>query len=499
MAAALLAQRARRPGIPVADEVSLAVLVLCGVARHKSLMALLDGGLRLLAPGWRLDDKLLCAAEAGLRAVIGPPVIFCGSALPAIFDPAGAGAEMEFAFGALLFGEALAAGWPWTLELRLGPAPRAAVRSGSRLHTRARRRCLRLQPLADRGLGGELVSAADPSTVASVFFDDAGVVFVGCSRAVFGPARHVRGPLPAWLVQKKTQWLPEYVRLALDNGGTPIYPTLTVTTLVERRHVWERLIVMECVTRAIVSGKLCYPRTCWRITLSYLPNHKSWEEAGVKVKLGEKAARYFCQGVIEFVHPEQPLPTIIEPKGSMPKKGPDGYRNFADGRERNKSIADWGSRLFTARDLAAALSWRSIVHGFDISDGYHIAPLTDCTGELVLCFGIVGVRRVYDGDPDFEPPVEVGADGSFQPIPGPHGPQIQFECGWRFHVGCWPGCCWQTCDKSYCGMFFDGCVARWAVAHFGQKPAGCPLNCIALCLSIPKGEGLQCIEGPTSM
>ena len=31
-------------------------------------------------------------------------------------------------------------------------------------------------------------------------------------------------------------------------------------------------------------------------------------------------------------------------------------------------------------------------------------------------------------------------------------------------------------------MFFDGCVARWAVAHFGQKPAGSPLNCIALCL-----------------
>ena len=30
-------------------------------------------------------------------------------------------------------------------------------------------------------------------------------------------------------------------------------------------------------------------------------------------------------------------------------------------------------------------------------------------------------------------------------------------------------------------MFFDGCVCRWAVAHFGQKPAGSPLNCIALC------------------
>ncbi len=112
---------------------------------------------------------------------------------------------------------------------------------------------------------------ADPSTVASVFFDDAGVVFVGCSRAVFGSARHVRAPLPAWLVQKRTRWLPEYVRLARDDGGMPIYPTLTVTALVEQRHVWERMIVMDGVTRAIVSGKLCYPRTCWRITPSYHP------------------------------------------------------------------------------------------------------------------------------------------------------------------------------------------------------------------------------------
>jgi hypothetical protein len=38
------------------------------------------------------------------------------------------------------------------------------------------------------------------------------------------------------------------------------------------------------------------------------------------------------------------------------------------------------------------------------------------------------------------------------------------------------------CNKSYTGMFFDGCVCRWAVVHFGQKPAGSPLNCIALCL-----------------
>jgi hypothetical protein len=57
----------------------------------------------------------------------------------------------------------------------------------------------------------------------------------------------------------------------------------------------------------------------------------------------------------------------------------------------------------------------------------------------------------------------VGEDGSVQPA---HGPQAIFEYGWRLHVGCQLGDCCQTCDKSLCSFFFDGCVYRWAVAHF---------------------------------
>jgi hypothetical protein len=123
----------------------------------------------------------------------------------------------------------------------------------------------------------------------------------------------------------------------------------------------------------------------------------------------------------------------------VPKKGKDLYRDIVDGLEGNRSIADLGSRLFTlaaARDLAPVLSLRSIVHGFDIIDGYHIAPLTGCTGKLVLGFVIVTVLSVYDWDSDFEPPVELGADGSFQSIPGPHGLQVRFQLGWRLHTGC---------------------------------------------------------------
>jgi hypothetical protein len=73
---------------------------------------------------------------------------------------------------------------------------------------------------------------------------------------------------------------------------------------------------------------------------------------------------------------------------------------------------------------------------FDISDGYHASLLT---GSTVEGFWITCVRRVYEGDPEWLTPVVVGADGSFQPAPGPHGPHAVFEYGWRLHVGRWPG------------------------------------------------------------
>jgi hypothetical protein len=239
---------------------------------------------------------------------------------------------MDFAFGALLFGEAQEAGWSWALALRLF----SDLRRGwpcSRGHCFIPERGKGVLA-GSRWLTLELVSAADPSTVASVFFDDAGVVFVGCP---------VRGQLPAWLVQEKIHWLQEYVQLALDDGGMLIYPTLTVTALVERLHVWERLIMMDGVTRAIVSGKLCYQRTCWLITPSYLPPPQELGGGGCE---GE-ARLEGGSGAIEFVHPWQPLPTIIEPKGSVPKNGPDGFRDIAGVR-----------RVFDGETRTLSRRWR---------------------------------------------------------------------------------------------------------------------------------------------
>ena len=62
-----------------------------------------------------------------------------------------------------------------------------------------------------------------------------------------------------------------------DSEGRLIFPELTVTSVVERRHVWvKRIPNMDGVVRALVFGKLCYPRIDWRICPSFKPNHKSW-------------------------------------------------------------------------------------------------------------------------------------------------------------------------------------------------------------------------------
>ena len=41
---------------------------------------------------------------------------------------------------------------------------------------------------------------------------------------------------------------------------------------------------------------------------------------------------------MEFVPPGAPLPTVIEPKAAVAKKGADKYRDITDAREGNKSL-----------------------------------------------------------------------------------------------------------------------------------------------------------------
>ena len=71
---------------------------------------------------------------------------------------------------------------------------------------------------------GRIVSEADPDVTVSVYFDDAGVGYVSCTRAVFGAAADGRGLVPAWLKRSWSLWFPEYIRFKLDESGIPILP-----------------------------------------------------------------------------------------------------------------------------------------------------------------------------------------------------------------------------------------------------------------------------------
>lgn len=71
---ALLAQRARRPGIPLGEEVNLATMVLQGTACYEGVSLLLQGGLRAMAAPWRSDQERVEDAEARLSHIAGSSV-----------------------------------------------------------------------------------------------------------------------------------------------------------------------------------------------------------------------------------------------------------------------------------------------------------------------------------------------------------------------------------------------------------------------------------------
>jgi hypothetical protein len=138
------------------------------------------------------------------------------------------------------------------------------------------------------------------------------------SKPVFAPRR---GERARGSVSRKSPFLPSYVRLPTDAEGRLVLPQFTVTSVVEQRHVWMQSIPnMDGVVRALVCGKLCYPRIDWRIVPSVKPNHKSWEKPEVKAVLGLKIGTWLFQGALEWMNPRCPKPTIREPKGSVPKR-----------------------------------------------------------------------------------------------------------------------------------------------------------------------------------
>jgi hypothetical protein len=444
-------------------------MVLQGTACYEGVSLLLQGGLRAMAASWRLDQERVVDAEARLSHIAGPPAIVSGAELPAWGREPVEGGPQPFPLAVLLFGAALRAGWAWALALRLFAGLKVGWACGSGrgfVPERGKGLPPTGRDLEGRWLVSRLASQSDPSSVVTVYFDTSCVAFIECSKPIFAPRR--RRARAADRGGRPTSFLPPYVRLPTDSEGRLVFPELTVTSVVERRHVWLRRIPnMDGVVRALVFGKLCYPRVDWRVVPSVKPNHKSWELPEVKAALGPKIATWLCQGALEWVDPRFPKPVIIEPKGAVPKKGPDKFRDIADAREGNKSLADWGVRMHTWQELADALTPCAIVWGHDLKDGYHLAVLSGCTGKLVWGWGVTGLRVIHQEDPEFDH--EVAEDGQ---LAGNREPQVRLVFGWRLHVGCWPWVCCQTCDKACNGMEFDGCCCRRAVAHFGQKTAG---------------------------
>ena len=189
---ALLAQRARRPGIPLGEEVNLATMVLQGTACYDGVSLLLRGGLRSVADCWRMDPERVADAEARLSQVVGPPAVVGGGVVPVWGREPVVGGLQPFPLAVLLFGAALRAGWAWALALRLFAGCRVGWPCG-RGRGFVIDRGKGVPPtgldLAGRWLVSRLASQTDPGSVVTVYFDARSVVFVECSKPVFAPRR----------------------------------------------------------------------------------------------------------------------------------------------------------------------------------------------------------------------------------------------------------------------------------------------------------------------
>ena len=504
MISCCLAQQSRASPLSPSDEVSAAAIVLGGAVRHEAVRALLGGGLRTLATTWHWDEARLQVALAALRGLVGSPIAFSTSAVPprrGLDDAPG-----RFPHSVVLFGAALAVGWPWATAL----AVFSSVRAGSFCNDgRGFITAYGLQLSSERLQAGSwhegrVAPREECGPPVSVWFDAGGAVFLQCSSSlrVARPARPPAARGASGVVSRPgqrlgrrigTRWFPDYIRMPLDEHGHIVIAKHLITSVFQRRHVWAQLIPMDGVTRALVFGKACYPRIGWRSLASWKPNHPGWDNAEAKAATGHQFAQWLFAGHLEYVPPDAPPPLIIEPQGYVPKKGKVKFRNITDARIGNKTLDDWGVRYFSARDFGDALTPCAIAFVDDVTEGYHLILLPGCIGDLLWGWGVRGVRLVYPGDPEYESDSdgeEAGNDVAArrpprrppEASPPTRQPIQRLVFGWRLFVGCTPYSCSGTCDKAHAGADFDGVIMRWAVPHFGQKLAGSVLNAAALCL-----------------
>jgi hypothetical protein len=459
--AALLASRTlskTQSGSQLVSPAHQLVSVIChGQHRFQAICYLRSGCLTVLANLWHWTPHHFDQAIQAISSLCGlpHPLSLCG--IQSFPNPP-IEVTVPFPHVLPLFFAALSAGWNWDLALTTF----TGLDSGWFLDNG------RIFLVADESgrpfIGGpsttSILSAGSEHPDVSVTLVGTAIAILYCSSPM--TVRHSRSHhfISQFYSLSRSCWrpsrfLPDYIRLPCSPDGTIQIPRFRVTSVVERRHFWtKRLGNLDGTTAAIVNGLLVYPRSRWPLLASWKPNHPSWEASpDVKRTLGPKVATYLYQGALEWIPPSCPPPIIVDPLGAVPKSGPDKYRLISDARESNTYVDDWGVCYWTVDDLADKLDWCDIMWGDDWKDAYHLSVLAGCTGELRWESAIVGVDALG---------------------------QLIEEL--RLFVGCSPRTCRGACDKCMNGLCLDGFLMRWAVAHFGQKVAGSPLNSILLAL-----------------
>jgi hypothetical protein len=503
MLAAMRAARKYAAGLgnSVQADVDCAVLVVHGSLRHEALRLLQNGGLCVLATAWKWLQGLEGEAAAAVRGIVGVASegeqgVFVEFSAEELSQP-----SEIFPHVAASFGAALAAGTDWARSV-VGHT-KLFVGWYSRDGRRFRCRSASGEPAGGRNPGrcvsfGASGKDGEPDVTLHWVGDELLGVTSSANLRLSSPANATRlGSVHA----KNTRWLPAYIRLPRDRRGG-IARQLPLVSVVDRKHVWRRLLGnIDAVTWAIISGQMVYPRRGWMLQASWLRNHPSWDQPRARLKLGHKFGQWLYQGALEWVPPWAPPPMYVEPMGAVPKKGPDEFRAIADARHGNKGLEPWGVKYYSVRDFVDLLDWCYILSGTDWRDAYHNSRMAGCTGEVVVGIGVVGIEYTCaegdsgsdtSGEDDDEvhcglspaqeyAPPEAGQQPSKATVRRYHSRQ-RLVWGHKSHVGCTPESCLQVCDKSACGCATDGCVMRWAAAHFGQGPAGSGLNCLALCL-----------------
>lgn len=249
--------------------------------------------------------------------------------------------------------------------------------------------------------------------------------------------------------------LPDFLALARETTGDALlFPSSKVTTIVERRSVWHQILgPLDGAAAAIVDGHFSYPRDSWDWMPLFSDNHASWEHnLEAKLALGATLAAWLHSGILEYVPRHCLQPLIVEPLGSVPKSTPPNFRLISDARQSNASLGKWPVRCMNIREMAAGLDYGAIMSGDDVNDAYHLVPFGGCTGEL------------------------------FEDVALACSPEGQWCKTRRLYLGCSPRTCLGTCDKARSGCCIEGHMFRFAAAHFGQKLAGSPLNCLFMAI-----------------